>query len=184
MAAGLALQAIGLGWVAAIAEPGMGYAQLSVALTVAGIGTSMCFPTVANAVMGSVPSQEAGVASGANSAIRELGGVFGVAVLAAVFTGPGVYGSPQSFVEAFKPALWVGAVLAVFGIVSALLAPRHTRAPAELPTDGPVQGTGAGHAAAAGRADGGADEPGGATSAPVPAAHTPQPVPQPVRKDG
>ncbi|MEV7175563.1 MFS transporter [Kitasatospora sp. NPDC093679] len=131
MAAGLALQAAGLGWVAAIADPGMGYAQLSIALTVAGVGTSMCFPTVANAVMGAVPPQEAGVASGANSAIRELGGVFGVAVLAAVFTGPGVYGTPDAFVDAFKPALWVGAALAALGIVSALLAPRRTTPPPE-----------------------------------------------------
>ncbi|MEU6236225.1 MFS transporter [Kitasatospora sp. NPDC047058] len=132
MAAGLALQAGGLGWVAAIADPGMGYLQLSIALTVAGVGTSMCFPTVANAVMGSVPQQEAGVASGTNSAIRELGGVFGVAVLAAVFTGPAVYGTPDAFVDAFKPALGVGAALAVLGIVSALLAPRR-----ELPSPSP-----------------------------------------------
>ncbi|MFD9125360.1 MFS transporter [Kitasatospora sp. NPDC059571] len=135
MAAGLALQAIGLGWVAAIAEPGMGYAELSVALTVAGVGTSMCFPTVANAVMGSVPPQEAGVASGANSAIRELGGVFGVAVLAAVFTGPGVYNSPNAFVDSFRPALWVGAALAAVGIVSALLAPRRHVAPPDAGAD-------------------------------------------------
>jgi MFS family permease len=174
MAAGLALQAIGLGWVAAIAEPGMGYAQLSVALTVAGIGTSMCFPTVANAVMGSVPPQEAGVASGANSAIRELGGVFGVAVLAAVFTGPGVYGSSQAFVEAFKPALWVGAALAVFGIVSALLAPRHASAPAEVPTD--ASSPAPAEVSTDVGADVGADAPGRAATAPVPAAHTPQPV--------
>ncbi|MCU7826012.1 MFS transporter, partial [Kitasatospora sp. DSM 101779] len=131
MAAGLTLQAAGLGWVAAIADPGMGYAQLSIALTVAGVGTSMCFPTVANAVMGAVPPQEAGVASGANSAIREIGGVFGVAVLAAVFTGPGVYGSADAFVGAFKPALWVGAALAALGIVSALLAPRRGTPPPE-----------------------------------------------------
>jgi MFS family permease len=55
MGLGLALQAIGLGWVALIAEPGMGYRELGIALTVAGVGISMCFPTVANAVMGSVP---------------------------------------------------------------------------------------------------------------------------------
>ncbi|WKX73861.1 MFS transporter [Streptomyces sp. XD-27] len=134
MAAGLALQAVGLGWVAAIAQPGMGYAQLSIALTVAGIGTSMCFPTVANAVMGAVPHQEAGVASGTNSAIRELGGVFGVAVLAAVFTGPTVYGTPDAFVDAFKPALWVGAGLAAGGIVSALLAPPREVQPPEATT--------------------------------------------------
>ena len=99
MAIGMALQAIGLGWVALVARPGMGYLELGLALTVAGVGTSMCFPTVANAVVGSVPPEEVGVASGTNSTLRELGSVFGVAVLAAVFTHQGVYTSPPAFIE-------------------------------------------------------------------------------------
>src|SRR5262249_29028959 len=119
MVLGLTMQAVGLGWVAMIAKQGMGYAELGVALTVAGVGTSLCFPTVANAVLGSVPLEEAGVASGTNSALRELGGVFGVAVLAAVFTHRGVYASPHAFIDRFGPALWVGAGLSALGIVAA-----------------------------------------------------------------
>ena len=126
MVLGLTLQAIGLGWVALSAKQGMGYTQLGLALTVAGVGTSLCFPTVANAVAGSVPLEEVGVASGTNSALRELGGVFGVAVLAAVFTHHGVYGSPHAFIDRFGPALWVAAGLSAVGILAALLAPgRH-----------------------------------------------------------
>src|SRR5262249_3469862 len=132
MLLGLTLQAVGLAWVALIAKPEMGYLELGVALTVAGVGTSMCFPTVANAVMGSVPPEEAGVASGANSSLRELGGVFGVAVLAAVFTHQGVYGSSQAFVNRFEPALLTGAGLTALGIVAALLAPARKR-PHEAP---------------------------------------------------
>jgi len=120
MLLGLTLQALGLGWVALIAKPGMGYLELSVALTVAGVGTSLCFPTVANAVAGSVPQQEIGVASGTNSTLRELGGVFGVAVLAAVFTRHGVYSSPQAFVDGFRPALLVGAALTGLGVFAGL----------------------------------------------------------------
>jgi EmrB/QacA subfamily drug resistance transporter len=127
MVAGLALQAIGLGWVAASAEPGMGYAELAAALTVAGVGISMCFPTVANAVVGSVPPAEMGVASGTNSAIREVGGVFGVAVLATVFAHRGVYQSPQTFISHFSTAVWVGASFSAVGIVAALLTPRRPR---------------------------------------------------------
>ena len=129
MILGLALQAIGLGWVALIAGQSVSYAELGVALTVAGVGTSFCFPTVANAVLGSVPPEEAGVASGTNSSFRELGGVFGVAVLAAVFTHHAVYSSPQAFFDRFGAALWVGAGLSGLGIVAALLAPgrRSTR---------------------------------------------------------
>jgi EmrB/QacA subfamily drug resistance transporter len=127
MTLGLVLQAVGLGWVALIAKPGMGYLQLGVALTVAGVGTSLCFPTVANAVASSVPLREIGVASGTNNAVRELGGVFGVAVLAAVFTHRGVYGSPQAFVDGFGPALWVAAGFSALGIVAALLSPGRLR---------------------------------------------------------
>ena len=129
MILGLTMQAAGLGWVALIAKPDIGYLQLGIALTVAGVGTSLCFPTVANAVMGSVPQQEAGVASGTNSSLRELGGVFGVAVLAAVFTRRGVYASPSAFVDGFQPALVVGAALTAVGIVAAVLAPGRSRRP-------------------------------------------------------
>ena len=127
MILGLTMQAVGLGWVALIAKPDIGYLELGIALTIAGVGTSLCFPTVANAVMGSVPPQEAGVASGTNSSLRELGGVFGVAVLAAVFTRHGVYASPSAFVDGFQPALVVGAALTAVGIVAAVLAPGRSR---------------------------------------------------------
>jgi MFS family permease len=83
MALGLALQGAGLAWVAAIATPTVGYAELGVALTIAGIGTSLTFPTVANAVMGSVPRSEAGVASGANNAIARVAGLLAIAVVLA-----------------------------------------------------------------------------------------------------
>jgi EmrB/QacA subfamily drug resistance transporter len=139
MALGLALQGIGLAWVAAIATPDVGYAELGVALTIAGIGTSLTFPTVSNAVMGSVPRSETGVASGANSAIRQLGGVFGVAVLAAVFAHQGGYATPQQFTDGFTTALWVGVALSGLGMLAALAAPRrrreHVAAPVALATE-------------------------------------------------
>jgi EmrB/QacA subfamily drug resistance transporter len=142
MVLGMALQAIGLGWVAAIAAPGMGYGELAVALIVAGIGTSMCFATVANAVLGSVPQREVGVASGTNNALNQLGGVFGVAILAAVFTHQGGYGSPHAFVDGFAPALWVGAGVSALGIVAALLAPGRLRAEPVSPAIQPAPSLG------------------------------------------
>jgi EmrB/QacA subfamily drug resistance transporter len=129
MALGLALQAAGLAWVALIASPDVSYLQVGAALAIAGTGTSFCFPTVANAVVGSVPLAEAGVASGTNSTIRELGGVLGVAVLATVFVRPGVYSSAQTFVDGFVPALWVAVAFSAAGMLAALLAaPRRQAA--------------------------------------------------------
>jgi hypothetical protein len=81
------------------------------------------FPVVTNVVLGSVPPEEAGVASGTNSTMREVGGVFGVALLAAVFSGPHVYSSPHAFVGGLQSAPWVGAGLSAVGIVAALFTP-------------------------------------------------------------
>jgi EmrB/QacA subfamily drug resistance transporter len=133
IAGGLALQTIGLAWVALIAAPGMGYLELGLALTVAGVGISLCFPTVANAVMGSVPPAEAGVASGTNSMLRELGGVLGIAVLASVFARQGVYHSPRVFIDAFTQALWVGVGFSALGCAAALLAPGRRRSARAVP---------------------------------------------------
>ncbi|HKC28924.1 MAG TPA: DHA2 family efflux MFS transporter permease subunit [Jatrophihabitans sp.] len=133
---GLALQAAGLGWIAAIATPRMSYNWLAVALGVAGVGISMCFPTVANAVVGSVPPSEMGIASGTNSALREIGGVFGIAILASVFAHPGVYTSPSTFIDHFKNAVWLGAAFSVVGILAAAALPArgHGEAGLLLPT--------------------------------------------------
>ena len=139
MIAGLTLQAAGLAWIAAIAQPGMSYTWLAVALGVAGVGISLCFPTVANAVVGSVPNAEMGIASGTNSALREIGGVFGVAILAAVFVHPGVYTSPSTFIEHFKDAVWFGAAFSAVGIIAAALLPGRTHTEPRLPL--PVQST-------------------------------------------
>ena len=120
---GLVLQAVGLGWVARIAAPGMGYGELAAALSVAGVGISLVFPTVANAVVGSVPPQDVGIASGTNSAVREIGGVFGISVLASVFAHRGGLTSPTAFVDGFTPALWVAAGFSAVGVVAAVLVP-------------------------------------------------------------
>jgi EmrB/QacA subfamily drug resistance transporter len=128
MLAGLVLQAAGLGWLASVVEPGVGYGTLVAPLVVAGVGISMVFPTTANAVTASVPAEDAGVAAGVNNALRELGGVFGVAVLAAAFAASGSYASPASFIDGFTPAMWVAASVPLIGVVAAAFAPPKSAA--------------------------------------------------------
>ena len=132
MATGLALQAIGLGWLAAVSTPTVPYAQLVPAFVISGIGMALFFAPVANVVLSAVRPREEGQASGANNAIRELGGVFGVAVLASVFSSYGGYESGQAYVDGLVPAVWVGAVVVGLGAVAALFIPRKRR-PAEAP---------------------------------------------------
>ncbi len=131
IAAGLALQAVGLGWIAAVSSPTTPYAELVAPFVLSGIGMGLFFAPVANVVLSSVRPEEEGQASGANNAIRELGGVFGVAVLASVFAHYGGYGSGESFVSGLTPAIWVGAAVVGLAAAAALLIPRRSR-PADV----------------------------------------------------
>jgi EmrB/QacA subfamily drug resistance transporter len=132
MATGLALQAAGLAWIAAISSPTVAYADMVAPFFVSGTGMALFFAPVANVVLSSVRPEEEGQASGAQNAIRELGGVFGVAVLASIFSHYGGYGLPQHFVDGMRPAVYVGAALVAAGALAALAIPARRR-PAEAP---------------------------------------------------
>jgi EmrB/QacA subfamily drug resistance transporter len=124
---GLALQAAGLAWIAAVSTPTTPYGELVLPFAISGIGMGMFFAPIANVVLSSVRGIEEGQASGANNAIRELGGVFGVAVLAAVFSHYGGYGSGDSFVDGMTPAVYAGAVVVALGAVAAFAIKRRPR---------------------------------------------------------
>ena len=125
MVAGLALQAIGMAWIALIAEPDMAYGQLVVPLIVAGIGVSLAIPSGQNSVVGSVTEAAIGKAAGTNSMMRELGGVFGIAIAATVFAGAGGYASVQAFSDGFAPAIGVAAGFSLIGALAATMLPRQ-----------------------------------------------------------
>src|SRR5688500_240412 len=111
MTTGLALQAIAIGWLAAVSTPTVPYASLVLPFILAGTGMALVFAPTANAVLNAVRPEEAGQASGATNAIREVGGTLGVAVLASVFAANGSYASPQAFTDGLTSAAWVGAAV-------------------------------------------------------------------------
>ena len=120
---GLALQALGLAWIAAVSEPDIGYASLVGPFIVSGIGMGMFFAPVANIVLSAVGARDEGKASGVSNAIREVGGVFGVAVLASIFAHVGGYDSAATFNDGLVAATWVGAAVVAVGAVIALAVP-------------------------------------------------------------
>jgi len=126
MFAGLSLQAGALGWLASITSTHLPYSHMIVPFIMAGAGMALVFAPSANAVLASVRTEQAGQASGANNAIRELGGVLGVAVLASIFTGSGGYSSPQAFVNGLIPAMWVGMAVLAAGALIVLALPFKT----------------------------------------------------------
>jgi len=127
MVTGLLLQAAGMSWLALIAEPGMSYSEALGPFLVGGVGISMAIPAAQNSVVGSVAMEAIGKAAGTNSMMRELGGVFGIAVVVAVFAGAGSYASAVAFTDGFGPAIGVGAGLALAGAVAGLALPGRRR---------------------------------------------------------
>jgi EmrB/QacA subfamily drug resistance transporter len=123
--AGLLLQAAGMGWVALIASPDVAYWRLVAPLAIAGCGVSMAMPAIQSAVMGSVAPASIGKASGTFNMLRQLGGVFGIATLVAVFTGAGGYASPQLFSDGFTTAIAVAAGLSLAGAVASIGLPHR-----------------------------------------------------------
>ena len=127
MGVGLTLQAIGLGWIAHVSSPTTAYAELVGPFIISGIGMALFFAPVANVVLSAVRPTEEGQASGANNAIRELGGVFGVAVLAAVFAHVGSYRTGDTFTHGMNVAVWIGAAVVLAGALAAFLIPGQPR---------------------------------------------------------
>jgi EmrB/QacA subfamily drug resistance transporter len=127
MALGLGLQALGLAWIATVSTADVGYASLVGPFIVSGVGMGMFFAPVATVVLGSVRASEEGKASGANNAIREVGGVLGVAVLASMFSRYGGYESAVTFNDGLVPAIWIGAAVVGAGALAALLVPSKRR---------------------------------------------------------
>jgi len=139
IAGGLTMQAAGFVWIALAARSGAGYPALVAPLVVAGCGVSMAMPAAQNAVINAVPPAAIGQASGTFNTLRQLGGTFGIAVLAAVFTGSGSYASAGTFRNGFVPATAVAAGLSLAAALTGLWLPgRRPAAPVPAPEPGPA----------------------------------------------
>lgn len=116
-----------MGWLALIARPDLAYPQMLLPLVISGCGISMAMPATQKAAVSAVSVREIGQASGAFNMLRQLGGVFGIAIVVSVFAATGSFGSPQGFTDGFGPAMAVAAALALAGAAAALGAPSRPR---------------------------------------------------------
>ncbi|MFF8473139.1 DHA2 family efflux MFS transporter permease subunit [Streptomyces sp. NPDC015414] len=136
VATGLFLQAVGLGYLASVVSADVSYAAQLPGLVISGIGMALYFAPAANLVMSSVRPQEQGIASGANNALREVGGALGIAIMSSIFAAQGGYASAQNFVDGLRPALVTGAGVVALAALAALLVPGRGRAPGTGPATG------------------------------------------------
>jgi hypothetical protein len=133
IAGGLTVTAGALAWIALIARTGLPYEDLVAPLVIAGSGASVAIPATMSAVMTGVPPAAIGKASGTLNMLRQLGGVFGVAIAAAVFASRGGYASPAAFTSGFGPAMGACAGLALLGALSGLFIPARRRPASDEP---------------------------------------------------
>jgi len=125
------LQAIGLASIAGVVEPTTPFVDLIAPFALTDIGMALVFPTAPDAVLAAVRPQDARKASGATNAIREIGAVLGVAVLASVFAANGGYENPQAFTDGVAAALPIAVAVLAAGALVALLTPGRGKPAAE-----------------------------------------------------
>jgi EmrB/QacA subfamily drug resistance transporter len=126
---GLALGALGLGWMARIATAGVGYDQLVLPLVIAGVGISMAMANTPTAALSAVAPADMGKASGVMNTLQRFGSAFAIAVVSVVFAANGHFGSPVSVAAGFRPATAVAAGLSLLGAVTALAITGGRRTP-------------------------------------------------------
>ncbi len=119
--AGMAAQGLSLLWIGTAATAGSTYASLLPAFILGGLGMGLSFAPLSAAVMAGTSAARSGEASGVYNTLRELGGVFGIAVLGAVFQGS--VHLPVQFVSGFHLALQAAAGVLAVGTVGALFLP-------------------------------------------------------------
>jgi EmrB/QacA subfamily drug resistance transporter len=138
VATGLLAQAGALIWLGVISTATSAYTDILPAFILGGIGMGLTYAPLAESVMRSVPANRQGQASGSSNAIRELGGVFGIAVLGAVFQH--IATTRVQFMDGFHAATFVGAAIVLAGAVAAILLPdRAARAESDSLAAEPVE---------------------------------------------
>ncbi|QHT63175.1 MFS transporter [Paenibacillus lycopersici] len=89
-------------------------------MMMAGAGMGLSFTPISHGILSSVPESAAGEASGVNNAMRELGGVFGIAIGGLVFQSGAAVQSPADFGDHIVPALLTGAAMTLLSVLSVL----------------------------------------------------------------
>ncbi|MGV8968148.1 MAG: MFS transporter [Cellulomonas sp.] len=123
---GLALQAIGLVWLALTVGASTPYVDLVPGFVLAGVGMGLTFAPSATAVLADMAPDDHATASSTNATIREIGVALGVAVLVAVFQAGGGTLTPTGYDEGLRTAILTGAAVLAAGAIATRWIPRNT----------------------------------------------------------
>lgn len=134
---GMSFITAGLLWFTQVSVGGSYVVDLLPGFLLIGVGLGFSFVPISIAALAGVQAEEQGLASGLINTSQQIGGALGIAALAAIAnsttTGALQRGeqAPQALVDGFHAAFWVGAAIAVAGIVASVVLVRRD----ELETD-------------------------------------------------
>ena len=126
IAGGMAFLTVGLVLFTQVPVDGSYAANLLPGFLIIALGMALCFVPISIAALAGVSQAEAGIASGLINTSQQIGGAVGIALLSTiaisrteneVAAGTAV---PQALTSGFQLAFWVGAAIALAGVVAAL----------------------------------------------------------------
>jgi len=125
------LMAIGIGSVSLLGRDAS-FLQLMPSFAIIGIGGGLSVPLTAM-ILGAMPVEQAGVASGIFNAAREVAGLLGITVIGAILTArqsAAVHAGKaplDAFLSGYRAGLLVAALLVAAGGIAAWVALRGTK---------------------------------------------------------
>ncbi len=127
IAGGMALLAVGMLLFAQVPVDGSYWTHLLPGFLLVAVGLAFCFVPISIAALAGVNRSEAGIASGLINTTQQVGGAVGIALLSTVAitrtenevaSGTAV---PEAMTSGFQLAFWVGAAIAIVGVIASLV---------------------------------------------------------------
>ena len=126
IAGGMALLAVGMFLFTQVSVGGSYASDLLPGFLIIALGMALCFVPISIAALAGVKQAEAGIASGLINTSQQIGGAVGIALLSTVAIthteneiAAGT-AAPQALTSGFQLAFWVGAGIAIAGVLAAL----------------------------------------------------------------
>jgi EmrB/QacA subfamily drug resistance transporter len=133
---GLALEALGLLVVATAIAPGVSFAALLPGMILFGVGVGFASSQLTNVILSDIEPDKAGVASGTNTTVRQVGLALGIATFASfIDASTRTSGSPAAVANGARPAMLFAAAVVAVGAALSFLIPRVTVARNTVPED-------------------------------------------------
>jgi predicted MFS family arabinose efflux permease len=124
---GLVLEALGLLAVAIAIAPDVSFAALLPGMILFGVGVGFASSQLTNVILSDVDPDKAGVASGTNTTVRQVGLALGIATFASfIDASTRTSGSPSAVANGARPAMLFAAAVVALGAALSFLIPRVT----------------------------------------------------------